>query len=353
MTLFQEQSPFSLFSPRLPSSLGFTQIKAEADLSNRRATIITWPAQKGAVKYHLYVSPSPEFLKKVRDIDKTLTTTIFETPIVIPEDFVFYFNISFTTPGGKEQFIQDHPTFNLIDGAFDQDGSGRLSDAIKRDIIDGFDLKFFIEEIRRRHTAMNQINGEDFFLHIARLIGQPCVCRSKETLTKGRTIPMASGDYSDLGTKFDDSKVSEAEQQEAQDPEFHGTYRCPQCFGTGIAGGYLPKIKIRIRYGNLPKRKINFRNWGMEFTHNFNSWTLWHPRLKEYDVLVRIRDGERFFVKDVGNTSEGGIALHQEFNAASENRDAPIYQLTDDGIFKAIEEESVFDIAKFDWAAWL
>lgn len=351
--LFPEQLPTSLGSPKLPSSLGFTRIKAVADLSNKRVTKITWPAQSGAVKYIVYASPSPEFLKKFVEIPRTKTEAEFAAPIVVPDDLTFYFNVSYVTPGGTEQFIQDVPTFNLIDGAFD-DASNPISDAIRRDIIDGFDIKFFIEEIRRRGLAMLQMNGEDFWLHIRRLYGQPCVCRTRSAsgVLGGRMTPMATDDYNQIGQDFDPKATGEFEANEAKDPEFQSDSRCNFCFGTGIAGGYLPKIKIRVRYGNVPKRIIHYREYGMEFVHNFDSWTLWHPKLKENDMVIRIRDGERFFIKNVGNTAPRGIALHQEFNATAENRNSPIYNVTDERILDAVKEESVFDIGKFDWAIW-
>jgi hypothetical protein len=107
-----------------------------------------------------------------------------------------------------------------------------------------------------------------------------------------------------------------------------------------------------MRYGEVPKRLINFKDTGVEFVHNFNSWTIWHPRIKEKDVLVRVRSGERFTIKDVGNSDVMDTTLHQAFTAVSEHQSSPIYELTDDRIFAAVEAESSFDIARFDWSVW-
>ena len=91
---------------------------------------------------------------------------------------------------------------------------------------------------------------------------------------------------------------------------------------------------------------------GIEFAHNFTSWTIWHPKLKEQDFLVRIRTGERFLITDVGQSELRGIALHQEFNTIVAPRTAIIYNVTDAGIMDGLAKESTWDLARFDWAIW-
>jgi hypothetical protein len=350
MVLFPERKPYNLYSSQLPSSLGLTQVKVTADLDNRRSSIVSWPAQAQATRYIVYASPNPEFRNKYKDVAKAHTSVEFETPIVIPEDYVFYFWVSYVNPRGQEVFIQDEPVFDLINGAFE---TNPLSANIKRDIIDGYDAKYMIEEIRRRHTAMIQMDGEDFYLYIAKLMGQSCVPLTKIPGKTGRIVPQSTPFYAEKGVQFDPSQPDEFEIAQSKDPDYQESHeQCLDCFGTGVAGGYLPKLRIRVRYGEMPRRIINLRDFGMEFTHVFNSWTLWHPRLKENDIIVRIRDGERFRVKQTSNSEWRGIGLHQGFNANSETRESIIYKISDERIQKAIEGQSSWDVGKWDWAVW-
>lgn len=350
MTIFAEKTPYSLYSSKLPSSLGFTQVSVVADLDHKRRTIVSWPAQPTATRYIVYASPSPEFKNKFQDVPKSKTSVEFEVPIVIPEDYLFYFWVSYVNPYGQEVFIQDEPSYSLIDGAFT---TNPLASNIKRDIIDGYDAKYLIEEIRRRHSAMIQMDGEDFYLYIIRVMGQPCVPLTEETGQSGRIVPQSTPFYSAKGTTFDPSVPDEFEVAQSKDPDYQESHNeCPWCLGTGIAGGYFPKLRVRVRYGNLPVRTINFKEQGLEFTHAFNSWTLWHPRMKENDVLVRIRDGERFRIKKIGNSEWRGISLHQSFDADDESRESIIYRISDANIDRAIKAESSWDVGKFDWGCW-
>ena len=74
--------------------------------------------------------------------------------------------------------------------------------------------------------------------------------------------------------------------------------------------------------------------------------------MKERDFIVRIRTGERFTVKEPAQSEWRGIALHQQFNAIAEGRNAMIYKVTDAKIVEALKAEGAFDVAKFDWAVW-
>ena len=196
-----------------------------------------------------------------------------------------------------------------------------------------------------------QNDGEDYFLYIRRMHGQPCV--EVRTTDGKRITPMTTPFYGDLGTDFDPVKTPEDEAVEAKDPEYQHSGRCKNCFGTGIAGGYYPRLRIKIRYGDLPRRVIDMKEQGLSFRHDFDSWTLWHPRLKERDLLVRIKDGERFTIKGVGQSEMRSPALHQEFSTVSLPRSAIEYELTDDHIIEALKRESAWDVGKFDWAVWM
>lgn len=355
---FDPVTPNTLFKPHLPQTLGLTKVKVTPSLDNPRLFTISWPTQQGAVKYTVYAAPTPTTKNKFTDTSNLTTSVEFEIPIILPDDVVFYIWVAYENPSGKEVFISDEPSYAAINDAFigtRSDSDDPISFATRRDIIEGDDMKFYIEEIRRRHLAILENDGEDFFLYIRKMYGQPCVGLEKQAdgTVVGRYEPQSSPFMTDLGKTFDPEETSEFEADQAKDPDPQSHYRCEDCFGTGWAGGYFPKIRIRVRYGNLPSRIIQMKEVGIEFQHNFNSHTIWHPRLKERDFLVRSRTGERFTIKEPSQSELRGIPMHQEFNAIAEGRNSMIYAVTDDKITAALEAQSGFDVAKFNWAVWM
>jgi hypothetical protein len=164
---------------------------------------------------------------------------------------------------------------------------------------------------------------------------------------------MYTSDYNAVGTAHDPQVATEQEEDESKDPSYGGTWKCQYCFGVGISGGYYPGIRIKARYGNLPTRPTAFKDMGLEFKNDFGSWTIWHPKLRQNDMLVRVRNNERFTIQDVGQSELRGIPFHQQFNATVEPRTSIIYNVTDDTIKTALEKESTWDIAKFNWSVWM
>jgi hypothetical protein len=350
MAMFEPEKVPKLVQPHLPSTLGLTtSVTIVPDLNDPQLFTIQWIAKLGATKYVVYASPSPITRNKFQDLSPSTTQTNFRFPIVVPDDLVIYIWVSYINARGQEIFIQDEPVYISNNNAFE---TNPLSEIIERDEISGEDMKFYVEEIRRRNLAMIQNDGEDYFLYIRKMFGQPCVTISEESGVGGRVQPGSTPIMTELGKEFDRFKPDMTETNENKDPEYQSHMRCMQCLGTSIAGGYYPKIRVRLRYGNIPKRVIKMAGQGIEFSHDFNSWTIWHPRLKERDVMVRLRTGERFTVKERGQSEWRGIPLHQEFNMISEPRTSMIYEITDDRIKKALEDEGAWNIASWDWGLW-
>ena len=350
MSLFDPVAPSTLFKPHLPSTLGLTNaVKVVPDLSNSRLFKITWTTIPSAVRYVVFASPCPTNKNKFTDVPPTQTSVDFEVPIVVPDDYIFYFWVAFINPQANTVFLQDEPVFTTNNSAFDKTA---LSFATERDIMFDPDDKYRIEEMRRRNLALMEFDGEDFLLHMRRLAGQPCVCLTTAVANGGRVVPMATTSYEDLGTNFDPFATTPEETSEAKDPEYQAPYRCPFCFGVGIAGGYFPSIQVRARYGNIPRRELTANEQGIQFEHRFNSWTIWHPRLKEGDFLIRKRSGERFLITEAGQSEWRGMPMHQEFTAIATPRTAAVYDVTNDAIVEALQKESAWDVAKWNWAIW-
>lgn len=345
---FDPLPPKVLGHSSLPSTLGLTKkVVATASLDNPRETVITWTPIIAAVRYIVYVSPSPMFKQKFKEVINTQTTALFEIPIVVPTDLTFYFWVSFINAFNQETFIQEEPVFTLINSAFDQ---STISPQIARDISQDNDMSFYFEEIRRRHQFILENDGEDFFLHIRRRLGQPCVCTEK--VTNGRVVPIATGFMNQHGKTFDPVTPEIFESTDSKDPEYQGNARCEHCFGTGISGGYFPKIRIRVRYGEMPLRVVNPQQQGFEFRHDFNSWTLWHPKIKQNDMIIRIRDNERFAVNDPAQSEMRGIPFRQIFTAKSFPDTDIVYKVSDQAILDGLAKQGSWDLAKFDWAVF-
>ena len=350
--MFDPIEPFDLFNPSLPSTLNLTTkvtIVPETDKSKKNF-LISWQAQAAAVRYNIHVSASPVTKQKFAEAPKTQTSVLLEIPIIVPSDMTFFVWVSFINQFGKEIFIQEEPVHTLIDGAFE---TNPLPDIVERDIITNQDMKYYPEEIRRRSLATLHMNGEPFSLHIRRRSGQPCVCLTEQAGEKGRVAPHATDSYIKLGTFFDSKEVSRFEQEEARDPEYQAITKCKDCFGTGIAGGYFPKIAITIRYGEAPQRILKKMEQGMEMRHDFNSWTTWHPKLKIGDFLIRIRNNDRFSVKDPSQSEWRGITARQMFTAVHLPNTDPTYSVTDEKIREGLISQSSFNIGKWTWAVFV
>jgi len=348
---FEPTPPYTLASPSLPAFLGLTsKIQAVPNMDNPRGTIVSWRSQPAAVRYNVYVSPNPMLRQDTQrfvSVPKSQTQMEFETPIIVPSDMTFYFWVSYINPFNKEVFLQSEPVHTMIDTAFDKSA---IDPDIARDIATDKDAKYYFEEMRRRNMFMLQNDGESFYLYIRRRYGQPCVCRTKQTGEQGRTTPMSTGFLDQLEAAYEPKTPSETELVEVKDPEYGGNYRCTICYGTGITGGYFPKIMILMRYGEIPLRVLNPQQQGFETRHDVNSWMLWHPKIKQGDLLVRMRTNERFSITKPGQSEQRGMGLHQAFMAVSLPDTDIALQISDDGILTALQAANVYDLAKFDWS---
>jgi len=346
-------APYRLTSPELPNTLHLaSKVTVVPNLNNPKAWVVSWQRVTGAVKYYVYATPTPiwAYAQKFAETLPTVLSVDFVMPIVVPDDFLFYFWVSYVAPNGQVIPVQTEPAYAENNTAFSDQP---LSQGTRRDIAKFQGMRYFVEETRRRHLAIVENDGEDFYLYIRRYIGQPCVCTQPATSTTvRRTTPQSIHKISDLGKPIDPTQPTTFETVEAKDPEYQGSGRCTDCFGTAIAGGYYPKIRMRVRYGNLPRRIIHMKDAGLDIEHDFNSHTIWHPRLTERDFLVRLRTNERFLIRRPGGSQLRGMVLHQEFDAIAAERTDMIYKVSDDKIIQALKNEGSWDVGKFDWALW-
>ena len=286
---------------------------------------VSWNFVPGVTKYKVYISPTPMTHNFVANVDN-LNYYDFTEPIWTPEDVTYYFWITFIGYSG-EQIINEFPAsvwfnenkFADINDPFSQQSKDNA-------LILNDDMQYYFEEIRRRHQAILENDGEDFYVYLRKWSGKPCHC------TKMGNDIVDNTDAGLVGRRTD------IDNSMAKDPDYQGVMRCPDCFGTGIYGGYYPKIKIRMRYGNMPMRYTRFTKTGLEFSHDFDSWTLWHPKLHKYDMLHRILDGDRFLVENVGQSEMRATAFRQEFKTICKPKTDVVYSVTDDLIWVAVND---------------
>jgi hypothetical protein len=348
MALFDEASPPTVSSAKLPSTLKLRKVTVLPNLDNPKAFNISWPVKLGVVRYIVYVSPSPMKKNKFKEVPKTETTVQFSVPIFVPDDFIFFFWVSYINQYGKEIFIQDEPSFMANQDELSR--LNRIAPNIARDIATDQDMRFYLEEIRRRHLFVNQNDAEQFKLHIRMNLGQSSVLLTKEAGKTGRVTPISNTLLSEITNDFDSDVATPAEDLEASDPAYQGPYRDPDSFGTGIAGGYLPALNVLARYGDMPQRTLAFEPQGLAYEHDVNTWMPWFPRVKVNDVMIRVRDGERFLVKRPSSSEVAGATLHQKFQMVSEPESSAVYQINDVAIREALEAQSAYDVGRWDWA---
>jgi hypothetical protein len=330
-----------LFYAQLPSSISPSILKVSV-VPNLDGTLeglineLSWSPVPGAIKYYVYASPSP--ITREFYAETTATTLIHYPEFAVPPDTVFHYWVEADLGNNVKQFIQDEPVFLEENSAFD---TTVLSAESQEYILDEGDMKYKIEEIRRRHKAILENDAEPFQLYVRRWLGTPC-----------QHIVEGAGNNGDgAGMPIDSSSGDPfANTVTTKDPDYNYNYECEDCFGTGIYGGYYKKIDILCRYGDIPQRTIKFMSGGLNVSQDYNSWTLWFPRLHEHDILVRTRTGERFKVQGVGHSAWRGIPMQQRFTAQSVPPTDIIYHISNTKIDTAIDKTIVFDNGVYDWA---
>ena len=178
-------------------------------------------------------------------------------------------------------------------------------------------MRFISAEIRRRAILMLQNDAEEFVLYVRRWSGRRCNCnRTQANLVTGPNSNMITGESSMQGQIPDEEPYTKdpdaSMQEEEQDPQGDALARCPLCLGTGILGAYYPGITTLMRYGNLPPRIVFYKNYAVDLPQNFNTWTVWEPKLHDHDIVRRLKTGEMFEVSKPARGEWRGVPFHQE-----------------------------------------
>jgi hypothetical protein len=128
------------------------------------------------------------------------------------------------------------------------------------------------------------------------------------------------------------------------DPDYNGRGRCALCFGTGIYGGYYPKVAIRLRYSNTPVKTFKWTKAGQQLMNEFNTFMLWAPVVRPDDIVVRAMTGERYRVdpeKGIRPSVIRGLLIHQEFDLVAIPQTHISFQVTDANIQKGLDQAKI------------
>jgi len=274
---------------------------------------ISWPKQEGAVSYRLYGSMSPAghgilLLDNIKCYE-----AVFHPPY-FSEVVAYFFWVAGVDAEGKQKFISNEPASLMSSN----EAKAFLPDTITPDcLIPGSEelncmMRGAVEFIRRGNRLQLELNGEPAWLYLRRYAedrpwGVACSCTDQRN--------------------SDDS-----------DPDYQGRGRCKLCFGTGIFGGFLPRIPIAVRYGSAPEQLWKFTKRGQELQHGFNTYMLWAPVARVGDLVIRAVDGSRYLVtKTKPDISVRGVRLHQEFDLQQVEKTDILMEVTDAAIASNLE----------------
>jgi hypothetical protein len=252
--------------------------------------LIEWPAVTGAVAYNVYGAPTPftKNLITLTPVPAPLTNLTYTAPHA-PEDIVWHFWVKWINGAQQETLIEDDgaTVYTNVDKfdppTYTPHNSPQTTD-YGRYALPQVMMPFYKDEIRRRHQTILNNDAEDFDVFLRRWSGKACPKQ--------------------------DARL-------AGDPDYDSTMNCDLCWGTGILGGYWTQFRIRARYNEMPYRTSVYTDKGIEFSEDFNSWTLWLPKLHEHDLLVRVSNNQRFLVVNVAESNWRTQPLRQAFRMVS------------------------------------
>lgn len=145
---------------------------------------------------------------------------------------------------------------------------------------DPTETQFFLQDIRMRHAAILQMDGQNFLWLKRMLSGTACPFFDPNAATCRDPLNLQAA-----------------------------------CYNTGYVGGYHTPLEIKIA---LPSsnRQIISQEAGQMKIQNMRPWTLWTPVLTNRDMLVDTSTGERFEVLNVAETGPWrGLIVAQFFDA--------------------------------------
>ena len=308
---------------------------------------ITWPTVPGASTYSVYAGFSLFITQAELKVTQTGTTYSFQFFPSVPTDLVVQVWVKANFAAAPSVYIQAEPanvesnkdffgrSENPLDpktGATDMYTTADYADVVG----DNDYMRFIADEIRRRAILMLRNDGEEFLVYMRRWSGTYCNCNQTDA-------NLVTGPDAIAGELQDPNLGIGAEPDRSADPQNDALARCQRCFGTGIVGAYYPAVATLMRYGNLPPRAIVYKNFAIDLPHNFNTWTVWEPKLHAHDLVRRVKTAEVFEVENPARGEWRGVPFHQEAKLNLLPPGDPRYLITDGIIDKALGQYGTLD----------
>ena len=144
---------------------------------------------------------------------------------------------------------------------------------------DPTETQYMIQDVRMRHAAILQMDGENFWWLKRMLSGTACPFFDTNAAT------------------CRDPLNSEA-----------------SCYNTGYIGGYHMPLEIKVALPSSNQQTVS-QEAGQLKVQQTRPWTLWTPVLANRDMIVRSTTGERFEVLSVQETGPWrGLIIAQFFD---------------------------------------
>lgn len=266
---------------------------------------VTWPEVAGAISYSVYSGFSLFIEHATLRVTQAGTEYTFKFYPSVTTDLLTQVWVKANYASDPSTFLQASPAsvehFKEHFARENKPLEGSYADLVA----DNDYMRFISAEIRRRAITMIQNDGEEFDIYVRRWSGEACTCSSTEA-------NLLLGPDAIQGDITDPAKGIGAEPDLSLDPQNDALSRCNICLGTGIKGAYYYGITTLMRYGNIPPRNIIFKNFAIDLPHNFNTWTVWEPKIHAHDIIRRKKTGEVFEVEDAARGAWRGVAFHQE-----------------------------------------
>lgn len=170
---------------------------------------------------------------------------------------------------------------------YDDFSIARNSSDIFDIFFDNDDMNEIFNEIRRRHLALLENNGENVKLLILKTTGDKCPYIGHRS---NRECPQPLDD--------------------------------PKCYGVGIIGGYDGPYDIKVRLNPVDFDTIP-KDFGKQIESIPRSWTIWEPVLKERDIIVT-RDLIFYELQNVTKYPFRGTTTRQDFYVRRLQSDDPV-----------------------------
>lgn len=167
-------------------------------------------------------------------------------------------------------------------------------------------IRYFLQEIIRRHNILLNFGGEHADLLIRRKAGERCLCWN--------------------------SHIGQSEN------------RCENCYGTGWLGGYIPFYDILFRVLN-PNEVLALTKYGYNLDSTPQGWIVNFPFLDSGDILVR-RNNKRYEITSVIRQVTQGHLTRQVFGLQELEFSHIIYSYP---IIEELQWERIVALSQFGW----